>query len=133
LIHIRPECALNRLKISLVAIRRQLHARRQPGCHVLNKPLCAFAIAPSDKVGDYQLAIGVNAGPSPQIATAIGCSLRAGDVLFLGVAEAPDFIALNTLRFDAAHLRIMERFTEAARVFQKLGHGVYAHVAHAGD
>ena len=58
----------------------------------------------ADIVNHDQLCVGVDRGPRPDIASNFRGSLRGRDILLLGVAERPDFVAL-----DAAYRNVVNR------------------------
>ncbi len=60
-------------------------------------------------------------------------SSRSRDVLLFGVAERPDFVALNSLGLNIPNRLIMECLASLTRLFQQLRHRVDGHVDHAAD
>src|SRR5712692_4561036 len=60
-----------------------------------------------DKPGDCQLGIRVNAYPGPNIPVSGLPALLSGDVLFLGIAKAPDLIDLYPLGSDVADYAVV--------------------------
>jgi hypothetical protein len=93
----------------------------------------AFARTVADEIGDHELGVGVQRGPCPDIASASGSRLGGLHVALFGVAEAPDFIALHPLRFNAQDLFVMQGEAGFPSVIQELGHGIDAHAHDAGD
>ena len=79
------------------------------------------------------MRVGVERGPRPNIASALRRGLRGRDVLLLGVAEAPNFVALDALARNAAHGRIMELSADRAGFGEELVDRVDAHVGDAAD
>jgi hypothetical protein len=69
----------------------------QAPCEIVHKPLRKFGITSAYEPIADQLRIGTDRGLGPDIAGKGRGALGSGGVLFLGVAERPDFIALNAL------------------------------------
>ena len=82
---------------------------------------CARTVA--DEIGDNELGVGVDRGPRPDVASAFGAAFGSGDVLLLGVAEGPNFIALDALALTLRTF-VMEIDAEPRRLDQQLGYCV---------
>jgi len=132
-VNVGAECALDRFKIGLVAVRRELNAGGDTFRHIINEPARTFAVAAAAEVGNEQLRISVDRRPGPHVAGAIRRRLRRRDVLLFRVAERPSLIDQDPLGLHAAHLGVMEAGAEAARVHKQLAHGVDARIRQAGD
>ena len=132
-VHIAAESALNGFQIRLMAVGSQLHAVGKARGQVVHEPHGAFAVATADEVGNDHLGVRVDSGPSPRVASIGRRSRRGRNVLLLGVGEAPNFIDLNTLRRDVAHVGVMVGPTHLAGVDQKFGDGILARARDAGN
>jgi hypothetical protein len=89
------------------------------------------AIAQTDQPRDHQFAVGVDRGPSPDIAVAKLTLLVGRDVLRLGIAEGPNLIALNPLAGDAANMLIVVLLAGRTDVHQQFGDRVLCHASYA--
>lgn len=127
------ESVVNCLYIRLVAVCSKLDAIGEPVGEVVHELRRVTGITPANEVGDDQLAIGVDGGPSPYVASFLRRRLRPRDVLCLGVAERPDFIALDALRRDVADQLIVKLDASLASVREQLRDGVDRHVADPAD
>jgi hypothetical protein len=87
-----------------------------------------FGVAIPDHPRDYELGIGIDGRPCPHIA-ATDPAGRGWRVALLGVAKAPNFIALNAPGTNALHLVEVEGGASLASsrvcaiyVLQRVGH-----------
>ena len=81
----------------------------------------------------HQLAVGVERRPSPEITRPVRGALGVSYVLFLCVAEGPDFIALNLGRLHVHDQVVVHPHARLARILQQLRDGVDRHVSQAAD
>lgn len=86
------------------------------------RPVGAGAVTSPPR--NHQFGVGIERGPSPDITSAIRRGLGAAHVLVLGVAERPNFIALDTLGGDVADHLVVEVCASHPRVHHQLGHGI---------
>src|SRR5687768_5058992 len=101
------------------SISRQLNTVGQSLLHIFDDGVGGFSISSPDVPRNDQLGIGVNSGPRPHIASLRVALKDAWVVLngaFLGVAERPNFIALNALRREVADGGVMVQLARFAKV-----------------
>ena len=65
--------------------------------------------------GDY-LGIGANGGPGVNIAVAENALKLGRHVLLLGMAEGPDFVALDAFAWQITHRPILKLCASVARI-----------------
>ena len=102
IVDVGAERFLDRVQIGLVAVRRELDAVGKAVLHVVHEGQRIFAVATADQPRNDQLAVAVERGPRPRVASAIDRLLHGRDVLLLRVGERPDFVALNALGLHVA-------------------------------
>ncbi len=73
-------------------------------------------IAPTNQPRNDQFAIRVQGRPSPNIPGSEWGALGLRQILGLGITEAPNFVALNARRLDAATGFLMEGYASRPRV-----------------
>lgn len=71
-------------------------------------------------VADHELCIGIDGGPSPNIAYAEPALHFRRNILFLGVAEGPYLIALDPLRFDQGDVPVVEALADRTDFLRSL-------------
>jgi hypothetical protein len=101
--------------IESVEARRYQSIEVVAGPHLIGdrKPLAAVANVPRND----QLGVGINAGPSPNVASRLLGALGELNVLLLGVAERPNFVALRGLGGHIAdHCVVEGRASVAASI-----------------
>lgn len=94
LVHVRAESAFHGLQIGFVAVAGELNAVSKTAAQIVHKPHGAITVATADEIRNDQLAICVNGGPGPGVASAVRRSLSILDILLFGVGEAPNLIDL---------------------------------------
>jgi len=109
-----------------VSVRCKLNAIGKARGQILGEEVRVLGITLADHVARDQLGIGANRGPGPYVTNAVNAFQIGRDVLFLGVAERPDFIALDALARQVAQCAILEVRTSRANVYEQLGNGVDA-------
>lgn len=85
----------NSLKVNFVPVSGKLNAIREAGGQIVHKVLRVPRIAVANSPAGNQLSIGANCRPRPDVAVAKLAAQFFGNILFLRVAERPDFVALN--------------------------------------
>lgn len=94
-IDIRPERPFHGLQVRLVAVRGQLDVPAQPTDQIAHEGAGRARIPRADREREDELGVGVDGRPVPHVAVAKLAPVFLGDILLLGVAERPDFIALE--------------------------------------
>lgn len=130
-VDVAPESALDGFQIDLQPVSGQLHPVGETVSQVLHKFIGASSVTLSDEVGNGQLCIGINSHPSPHVTVAEDALFLNRDVLFLSVAELPDFIALNSVRFHTANSAVMEVSARRSQLFQESEDGALGNASHA--
>lgn len=115
-INIASERALYRVQINAVSVGCKLNAARQSARKIGNERPGVTCAASADQPRNGQFRVGINRRPSPDVADAKLSAHICGHVLFLRIAERPDFVALNAARFHAAHRAVMVLGASAAHV-----------------
>ena len=92
-------------------IRGELDAAGNAGRYILHELVGILGITPANDPRDHQLRVGIQSRPSPEIANASGGGFGRRDVFGLGVAEAPNLIALHALRVHADNRFVVECLT----------------------
>src|SRR5437016_9427102 len=80
-----------------------------------------------------QFSVGAKSGPRPNIAESELALLVGGNIFFFGVAERPDFIALDFLAWEITQRLIVEPLTGRPKHSHKALDGVFGHPGHAHD
>ena len=83
-----------------MAVRGELDAVGKAGLQVALECNAGVLAAVANVPGNDQLGVGIDAGLGPHVASGVGSGPGELDVLLLGVAERPNFIALNLGRGD---------------------------------
>src|SRR5581483_7760571 len=68
----------------------------------------AARTARSNTPANYELCFGVNCHPRPYVSETKLAPLIEGHVLLLGIAERPNFIALDSLASDVANVAVLK-------------------------
>lgn len=87
-----------------MAVRGELHAIYQMGLQVFHELGGLLGIAATHQPRHDELAVCVDNGPGPDIASEVRGGLGSGNVLGLGVAKRPDPVALDASRGHCARL-----------------------------
>lgn len=128
-VDVDPEGVLNGVQVDLMAVGRQLDARREPAGHVGHEVVGVSGGALPDAVSDDQLGVGIDSRPRPDIAPL--SALLLGHVLGLGAYERPDFIALNAARLQGPRGGVVVGGAGCAEIAQELFDGHPSHASHA--
>ena len=80
-----------------MSVRRQLHPAREPPSEVSDEGRGVLRVTAADQPRGHQLGVSAHRGPCPHVAVAEFAVVFGGHVLCLGVAEGPDFVALEAL------------------------------------
>lgn len=134
IVDVIPKGVLNRLQIHAVAVRRKLNAIGKAACQIVHESLGGLHSTVAEGEGSNQLRIGVNRNPRPHIAITKLALLFSRDILLLGIAELPDFIALDSLARQVAKRLILIFRTCLSNLSQQFENGVlrYARHSHSG-
>lgn len=131
-IDLRAERILHRLNIGLVRVGRQLNAMAQAAGQIVHELVRRASVPPSDMPAGNQLRFGIDRRPRPHVAVTELPALLLRDVLRLGVAEGPDFVALQPAAFEVAEHPVLELGARLASFDLELNDGVDRHPAEAG-
>src|ERR1700730_13352388 len=97
IIDARAKCAFHGVEINSVSVSSQLNPMSQARRQIIHQCEGAFRAAVSYKPRDSQLGIRIDGNPSPHIPVTELLLLIGRHVFLLGVDEAPNLVALNTL------------------------------------
>jgi hypothetical protein len=86
----------------MVTVRGELHPTRETTRQIVHEIVGRYRATVADHPGKNHFGVAIERGPGPHVPRSDRRGLGSGDVLLLGVAEAPDFIALDALRLDVA-------------------------------
>lgn len=92
-VHVGAEGLLDGLEIGLLPVRREPHPLGEPQRQVGDELPSPLRIPPTDKPRRDQLRARADSRLGPHVAVALDPHHFRRDVLLLGVAERPDFIA----------------------------------------
>lgn len=118
-------------QVDAMAVRRQLHAVGQAVREVVHEVLGVPCVAVADAPAHNQLSVGAQRGPRPHVAVAELPSQFLGHVLFLGVAERPDFVTLNLGAWQVAKRFALVVGAGLADAGKQLRNGVLRNACHA--
>ena len=108
IVDVRAESSLHSIQVNLVAVRGQLDAIGEPFSQVMNETVGRLRIPLAYVPGYGKLGVGINGRPGPNVPKAELTFQPLGDVLFFGVSEGPDFIALDAAGFHAPNRAVMK-------------------------
>lgn len=126
IVDVGPERALDGFKVRLVPVAGELDAVRKTRRDVVHEPLRALTITAADEVGDDELRVRIDRGPSPSVSRAIRGRLGVRNVLLLGVGEAPNLVDLDALRRHAPDVGVVIGHARLASIDQEFDDGVLA-------
>ena len=107
------------VQVHLMSVRSELNAIRQALGNILKELRRMPGFPPTNKPTDNQLRVRVNRGERPNVTADALLRHFERDVLLLGVAERPNFIDLNALRFDVPQGGILIVRARLADAFQQ--------------
>lgn len=102
-INFRTESAFNGSDVCFVSIAGELNPLRQPFCEIVNELVGVARSAFADVEAGNQFSFGINGNPSPCVPDFFGAFQMGGNILLLGVSEAPNFIDLQQFAVQSAH------------------------------
>ncbi len=123
-VDIAPEGVIHALKIRLVSVCGQLHLIGKPTRHIPQQPASPPRIPAPRKPRYGQLRIRADCRPRPYVAVAELAPVWPWDILFLGVAERPNFVYLDALTVEIAQYPVLILLTRLPNVMQQLGNGI---------
>jgi len=133
IINLTAKGIFNGSQIRLVSIRRKLDTAGKTAFQIVNELIRSARVACADVPARNQLCVGVNRRPRPHIAVTPLAFLFFRYVLFLGVAEAPNLIALNLGARQIAQRLTLVRGTGRAEFDKKILNRSAMHSGHAND
>lgn len=131
-VHALSERILDRRQVHPVAVSGELNSAGDAVGNVLHELGGGATVKRSNQPRQAELAISVKRGERPNVADAEFAILFFGDVLRLGVDEAPDFVALNPIGRHVANGLTLERGAGGAEVQEDLVDRVARNARHAG-
>lgn len=118
-------------QVGLVAVCRDLNALLETAGKVSHEHLGGTQVAGRNKSARYELSIRTNSCPRPHIAIPELTPPVLRDVLLLGIAKAPNLVALNPLAGQITQVGVLVRRTRLAYVGQEFEDGRLGHAHHA--
>lgn len=97
IINVRAEGPFDCIQIYAMAICSQLYAMRKTRCQVGNKVIGIAGSPTAYQPTRNKFRIGAKSRPRPNVSVSELPALVGGHILVFGVAEAPNFVALNSL------------------------------------
>src|SRR2546427_3533341 len=101
IVNLTAKCIFDRVKISAMAVCRQLNAIDKPRFQIVHEMISATCIALSDEPARHKLCIGIERNPRSNVASDLRLVLYRA-IFFFGIHERPDFITLNALTREIA-------------------------------
>jgi len=118
-------------QVCAIAVRGQLYTIADAVCEVVHETVRRAARAVTDEVRDDQLGIGIDRRPRPNISVSEQPEFFDWHVLLFRVAERPDFIALNPLNGQIAHMLVVVERACLSEILQQFFDGHARHAGHA--
>ncbi|MDP9383434.1 MAG: hypothetical protein M3Q29_25485 [Chloroflexota bacterium] len=116
-------------QVGPVAVGGHLHPVAQPGLQIRQEHVGIVGRALPDEPRRDQLGVGVYGRPRPHVAVAEGALVLFGHVLLFGVAERPDFVALDPPARQVGEHGVLVVGAGFAQVGQQLDDGVLRHAS----
>lgn len=130
-VNFSSEGEINGVQISAMAVSSQLNAVRKTGSQVIHEALGVIRRAPANTPAGNEFGIRAEGCPCPHISVAKLPALIGGHVLFLRVAERPDFIALDSLARQVAQRLVLIFRASLSNLRQQLNHSVFRNARHS--
>jgi hypothetical protein len=126
------ESIRNGSQVHPVAVRGQLDSIRQTSCNVLKEIRRTPRVPPAYGPANYKLRIRINRSEGPNVANiAHALPHLCRGVLLFGIAEAPNLVDLNTLRFNVANGRVLILLASFPDLHQGTQHRALRRTRHA--
>lgn len=129
-INLCPKGKVNGVQVDFVSVRGQLNAIGEPSRQIVHEVLRVPRRTPTYAPARNEFGIGTNRRPCPNVTVPKLAAQFCGKVLFLRVAERPDFITLDSfarkiakrfaLIFRARHANAREQFNNG--IFRNARH-----------
>lgn len=100
IVDLATERALDGLQVGSVSVCRKLYARLQAASKIVDELVRGDRVTSPVMPARNQFRIGVDGDPGPNVAVAKHAALFFWDVLFLGIAERPDFVTLKATTIE---------------------------------
>jgi hypothetical protein len=97
---------------------------------ILHEVACPSCVASPNKKTDAQFCVSVDSYPRPNVAKPELAALLSRNVLFLGIAEIPDFVALDALAIQAAHGAIVKFSAGRSDFLQQRKNRAFGYAGH---
>jgi hypothetical protein len=127
-VHFSDPCFIDSGKIRPMTVCRQLNTIAKPARQVQDKFARRAGIAPSDVPAGYELRFRVDGRPRPNVAITKLSLKFDWDVLLLGVAERPNFIALDAATIQVAEMLILVLLAGSSYIREQLEDGMLCRV-----
>src|SRR6516162_3670308 len=102
-----------------MTVRRKLNSVCDPPPNIVYQQHRKLSVATADKIAQQQLVTSFDCRPCPSVSSGrVGRTAPLCVVFRLDCDEAPNLIALDTLRFDVPHMLIVVDGTGYASVDQ---------------
>lgn len=122
-INLRTERAFNGFNIGFVAVAGELDAPGEAFGQIVDELIGVGRTPLADVPAGNQLGFSINGNPRPCVADFVAAFEIGGNILLLGVGEAPDFVHLEQLAVQTAHGLVHVGGTGRARTHQHAFHG----------
>jgi len=106
-----------------MAVRGYLNAVRETPGQVGDESICGLAASVADDPRHHQLGVGIEGGPSPNVARSLRRGLCSRHVLRLGVAERPNLIELEPSAREIVERLLLVLAAGFASVYQQFHDG----------
>ena len=106
-VDLRPKRAFDRIQIDSVTVSGELDTASKAIRQILHKVIGSRSVSVADEVANQEFRVSINCRPRPHITITKLAALGLRHVLFLSIAELPDFIALDAARSHIAHRAVM--------------------------
>src|SRR5438093_5691232 len=114
-----------------MAVRCQLNPMRQAGREISNELNRIAVISFTDQPCRYKLCVRADRRPCPDIPKAELAPIFLWDILSLGIAEPPNFVALNSLTRQVPKFLILIPSTRLPKISEELEYGSLRCACHA--
>jgi len=116
-----------------VAVCCQLNAMREPLGHIFHELGGITSITTANQPGNDEFGVSVDGGPGPHVPYAFRILHLQRHILLLGVAEAPNLIALDPATVQACDVFLLVHLARPSQVHEELKHGPLGRAGHAAS
>jgi hypothetical protein len=130
-VNLRSESHFHSGQVNAVSVGGQLNAIGEARSQVVHKVLRVPGIASANAPTRNDFGIRAKSRPRPYVAVSKLAAQVGGDVLFLGVAERPNFVALDSLAGQIAHRFVLIFRAYRSDTNQQFGDGIFRNASHS--